>query len=231
MQKILLNATLALALTTGVFAASANETIKKAVETRFDTKVEKITKTEFAGMYEVLADGQILYTDEKATFFVVGSIYDGKTGANITGKRLIANLPLELAVKQVRGNGKGTLITFEDPNCGYCKRLVKDVQKLKDVTVYTFLMPVLGEDSVTKSKAIWCASDRAKAWNDWMVNGTKPGDPKKDCSAPIEKLVSLGRSFEVTGTPTILFGDGTKVPGAIPLGEIEKKLAEIAKRG
>ena len=230
MQKILLNATLGLALAACTVLASANEAIKKAVESRFDTKVEKITKTDYAGLYEVFADGQILYTDEKASFFVVGSIYDGKTGANITGKRLIANLPLDIAVKQVLGNGKGTLITFEDPNCGYCKRLAKDVQKLKDVTVYTFLMPVLGDDSVTKSKAIWCAADRSKAWNNWMINGTKPGDAKKDCTAPIEKLVSLGRSFDVTGTPTILFSDGTKVPGAIPLSEIEKKLAEIAKK-
>ena len=230
MQKILLNATLALALGATGLTASANEVIKKAVESRFDTKVEKITKTEHLGLYEVFADGQILYTDEKASAFFVGNIYDAKTGSNITGKRLIANLPLDLAVKQVRGNGKALLITFEDPNCGYCKRLAKDVQKLKDITVYTFLMPVLGEDSVTKSKAIWCASDRAKAWNDWMVNGSKPADPKKDCVAPIDKLVSLGRSFEVTGTPTILFSDGSKVPGAIPITEIEKKLADIAKR-
>lgn len=230
MQKLLLNATLALALAAAGFAASANEAIKKAVETRFDVKVDKITKTDYLGLYEVLAGGQVLYTDDKASVFFVGNIYDAKTGANITGMRMIANLPLDLAIKMVRGNGKATLITFEDPNCGYCKRLAKDLQKLKDVTVYTFLMPVLGDDSVTKSKAIWCSADRAKAWTDWMVAGTKPADPKKECTAPIEKLVSIGHGFEVTGTPTILFSDGSKAPGAIPLAEIEKRLALIAKR-
>lgn len=230
MQKILRNATLALALAALGSSAAANETIKKAIETHFGVKVEKITKTEYLGLYEVLAEGQILYTDEKASAYFVGNVYDAKSGTNITGKRLVANLPLDLAVKQVRGNGKAMLVTFEDPNCGYCKRLAKDVQKLKDITVYTFLMPVLGDDSVTKSKAIWCSADRSKAWNDWMLNGSKPAEPKKDCVAPIEKLLTLGRSFDVTGTPTILFSDGSKVPGAIPLAEIERKLAEIAKR-
>lgn len=231
MQNILRNTTLALALAFTAFGSSANEVIKKAVETNFGVKVEKITKTEYLGLYEVFAEGQILYTDEKASAFFVGSLYEGKTGANITGKRLIANLPLELAIKQVLGNGKSVLITFEDPNCGYCKRLAKDVQQLKDTTVYTFLMPVLGEDSVSKTKAIWCSANRSKSWNDWMINNTKPATPGKDCNAPVEKLVSLGRSFDVTGTPTILFSDGSKVPGAIPLSEIEKKLASIAKRG
>ena len=230
MQKILLNATLALVLAASGFAASANETIRKMVETRFGAQVEKVTPTQYLGLYEVLANGQILYTDEKATAFFVGNIYDAKSGSNITGKRLIANLPLDLAVKVVRGNGKATLITFEDPNCGYCKRLVKDVLNIKDVTVYTFLMPVLGEDSVSKSKAIWCAADRTKSWTDWMVSGVKPAEPKKDCAAPIEKLLALGESFQVRGTPTILFSDGSKSPGYMPQADIEKKLAEIAKR-
>lgn len=230
MKKLLINASLAMLMAGSLGHALANDAIRKAVEARFDVKVDKITKTDQAGLYEVVADGQILYSDEKASFFFVGNIFDGKTGANITGKRLIANLPLDMAIKQVRGNGKNTLITFEDPNCGYCKRLAKDVQTLKDTTIYTFLMPVLGDDSVSKSAAIWCASDRAKSWNDWMVGGVKPANPKKECKAPIEQLVSLGRGFQVSGTPTILFSDGTKVPGAVPVAEIEKKLAEIAKR-
>ena len=209
----------------------ANETIRKAVEGTFKVKVEKITKTEFMGMYEVFADGQIIYTDEKASAFFVGNIFDSKNGQNITGKRLFAMLPLDIAIKQVRGNGKGTLVTFEDPNCGYCKRLAKDVQKLKDVTIYVFMDPILGEDSLNKTKGIWCSADRAKAWNDWMINNTKPAEPKKDCVAPIEQLVNLGHSFQVTGTPTLLFADGSKVPGAVPLTEIEKKLNEISKRG
>lgn len=207
----------------------ANDVIKKAVEAQFGGKVEKISKTEYKEIYEVFVDGQILYTDEKASFFFIGSLVDGKTMQNVTGKRLFANLPLEMAVKQVRGSGKGTLVTFEDPNCSYCKKLAKDVRKLKDVTVYTFLLPILGDDSTEKTKAIWCASDRAKAWADWMIDNKAPV-AKKDCSAPIDRMVDLGQRFKVTGTPTLLFSDGSRVPGAVPLPQLEEKLAEIASK-
>jgi thiol:disulfide interchange protein DsbC len=227
-------AALAAAFAAALLAAlpvHANETIRKVVEARFDLKVDKVTKTEHLGLYEVLAEGQILYTDENATTFFVGSLYDGRTGTNLTAKRIMSFLPYEAAVKQVRGNGKGTLVTFEDPNCGYCKRLARDIQKLKDVTVYTFVIPILGEDSTAKTRAILCAPDRAKAWNDWMINNVKPAEAKKDCKPPIDRLLAASQGFQITGTPTILFADGTKAPGAIPAAEIEKKLAELAKRG
>jgi len=212
-----------------VLPAQANETIRKVVEGKLNTKVDKITKTDYLGLYEVFADGQIFYTDEKATAFFLGTLIDAKTMHNVTGKRLFALLPLELAIKQVRGNGKATLVTFEDPNCAYCKRLAKDLAKLKDATIYTFLIPILSEDSAEKSKAIWCAADKAKAWNDWMVDGKAPAG-KKDCGAPMDKLLALGQQFQVTGTPTLLFADGSRVPGAIPLAQIEQKLAQLDKK-
>ena len=209
--------------------ALANETIKKAFEARFGSAPEKITKTEYLGLYEVFADGQIVYTDENATAFFIGTLIDGKTMQNVTGRRLFSMLPLDLAVKQVRGNGKGSLVSFEDPNCGYCKKLAKDVQKLTDVTIYTFLFPILSDDSTEKTKAIWCSEDRAKAWNAWMIDNKAPTG-KKNCTAPVEKLVELGRQFNVSGTPTLLFADGSRVPGAVPIAQIEKKLGEIAKK-
>jgi len=209
--------------------ALANETIKKAFEARFGSVPEKITKTEYLGLYEVFADGQIVYTDENATAFFIGTLIDGKTMQNVTGRRLFSMLPLDLAVKQVRGNGKGSLVSFEDPNCGYCKKLAKDVQKLTDVTIYTFLFPILSDDSTEKTKAIWCSEDRAKAWNAWMIDNKAPSG-KKNCTAPVEKLVELGRQFNVSGTPTLLFADGSRVPGAVPIAQIEKKLGEIAKK-
>ena len=66
------------------------------------------------------------------------------------------------------------------PNCGYCKRLAKELQKLDNVTVYVFLYPILSEDSVRKSKQIWCSADRSKAWNDWMIDGKTPSG-REDC--------------------------------------------------
>jgi len=139
-----------------------------------------------------------------------------------------SELPLERAVKQVRGDGKRVLATFEDPNCGYCKRLAKDLQKLDNVTIYTFLLPILSPDSLEKSKAIWCAADRAKAWTDWMVDGKAPGG-KTDCdTTAITKNQEFGRKLNINGTPTLFFASGERLPGAVPLQQIEEKLAQAA---
>ena len=210
--------------------------MRKALENKMGTKVESITKAGFLGLYEVFADGNIFYTDEKMTAILVGGqLIDAKSMKNVTEERMrkltairLSDLPRDRAVKQVRGDGKRVLATFEDPNCGYCKRLAKDLQKLDNVTVYTFLYPILSEDSLRKSRQIWCASDRAKAWNDWMIEGKAPG-VKEDCdTSAVTKNQEFGRKLNIQGTPTIFFADGERVPGAVPLARIEQKLTQLA---
>lgn len=219
-----------------VMAANADEAdIKKAMEVKLGTKVESVTKSGYLGLYEVYADGNILYTDEKMTAFVAGGqLIDGKTLKNVTEERTrkltaikFSELPLERAIKQVRGDGKRVLATFEDPNCGYCKKLAKDLQKLDNVTIYTFLLPILSEDSLKKSKQIWCSADRVKAWNDWMVDGKAPAG-KEDCdTSAVVKNQEFGRRLNISGTPTIFFADGERIPGAIPLAKIEQKFSQL----
>ena len=230
----MLKTLLSLALTASVsLSAIADEaSVKKAIEAKLGgNKVTSVTKTPYLGLYEVYADGQIFYTDEKITAILAGSLIDGKSMKNVTSERMqklsaisFSDLPLELAVKQVRGDGKRVLASFEDPNCGYCKRLAKEMVKLDNVTIYTFLFPILSPDSLEKSNRIWCSADKAKAWNDWMIDGKAPTG-KGDCdTAPIQKTVELGQKLAVSGTPTIFFTDGTRVPGAVPIAQIEKKL-------
>lgn len=207
-------------------AAVADEAdVKKAVEAKLG-KVEKIAKAPMAGIWEVTVDGQIFYADDKANYLIFGNLLEMKTGKNLTAERQFNSLPLDLAVKQVRGNGKNVMVTFEDPNCGYCKKLAKDVLTLKDVTVYTFLYPVLGDDSYEKSKAIWCAPDKAKAWTDWMTAGKAlPAVPAKCDISGLEKSAQLGRKLRISGTPAIFFAGGERVGGYIPAAEIEKRFA------
>jgi thiol:disulfide interchange protein DsbC len=132
-------------------------------------------------------------------------------------------------VKQVRGNGKRVFATFEDPNCGYCKKLAKDLQAMNDVTIYTFLYPILSPDSSEKSKAIWCAADRAKAWNDWMINNTNPGS-KTDCdTSAVDKVVALGQKLNIRGTPTIFLANGERIPGAVSVAKLEQAIATATK--
>ncbi len=225
---------LALAATFCLPAIADEASVKKAVEAKLGGKVSGVTKTSYLGLYEVYADGQIIYTDEKVSALLIGTLIDGKTMKNVTDERMqkltaikFSDLPLELAVKQVRGDGKRAFATFEDPNCGYCKKLAKDMAKLDNVTIYTFLYPILSPDSLEKSKQIWCSADKAKAWNDWMVDGKAPTG-KSDCdTTAVQKTVEAGRKLAINGTPTIFFSDGERVPGAVPVAKIEAKLAQM----
>lgn len=219
-----------LLLTTG--AARADEaSVRKAVEAWMGGKVDGVKKTSLLGLYEIQSGNEIYYTDEKVSLIIDGSIIDTRTRTNLTQERLnklsaikFSDLPLELAVKTVRGDGKRVIATFEDPNCGYCKKLAKDVLTLKDVTVYTFLLPVLGDDSYEKSKAIWCAPDKSRAWVDWMTAGKiPPAAPAKCDLAGLNKSAQLGGKLRINGTPAIFFANGERVGGYIPAAEIEKR--------
>jgi thiol:disulfide interchange protein DsbC len=233
MLKKMLSLTLAVAFSS--FAVADEADVKKAMEAKLGAKVESVNKSGYLGLYEVYADGAIFYTDDKVSAIMVGGqLIDAKTMKNVTDERMkkltairFNDLPLDRAIKQVRGDGKRVLATFEDPNCGYCKRLAKEMLKLDNVTVYTFLYPILSEDSVRKSKQIWCSPDRAKAWGEWMVDGKAPAG-REDCdTTAVTKNQEFGRKLNISGTPTMFFSDGERVPGAIPLARIEQKLNQV----
>jgi thiol:disulfide interchange protein DsbC len=229
MLKKLLPVVLVASFSLPAFADEAS--VKKAIETKLGGHVTSVTKSPYLGLYEVYAEGRILYTDEKLTTIIAGTLIDGKTMKNVTAERMqkltaikFSDLPLELAVKQVRGDGKRLIASFEDPNCGYCKKLARDTAKLDNVTMYTFLLPILSPDSLEKSNQIWCSADKAKSWNDWMQDGKAPSG-KGDCdTSAVQKSLELGRKLSITGTPTIFFADGERIPGAVPVAQIEKKL-------
>ena len=224
----------AFALLFGAAGASADAgSVKKMIETRFpEVKVEKITPTNYAGLYEVFSAGEIFYTDEKASFVVLGRIVDATTRENLTEARLrkltavaFNQLPLDLAVKTVRGNGARKIAVFADPYCGYCKRFEGDLITLQDVTIYTFLYPILRPESGPTAKKIWCSPDRVKAWQDMMLRSVEPGG-EGTCSTPVDQIVELGQKLRINGTPTTFFEDGERISGAIPLDGIQKKIAE-----
>lgn len=217
-------------------AALADENdVKKAVgpvlEQLFGpgVKADAVRKAGVLNLYEIQIGGELLYTDENASYLVQGDILDVKARRNLTEERKnklaqikFSDLPLDLAIKQVKGNGKRVIATFEDPNCTYCKKLAKELQGISDVTIYTFVYPIF-PNSGDLSKNIWCAADRAKAWNDYMLNGTAPAAAKCDASA-IDKTMALGRHLNIRGTPAMFFADGSRVPGYMPAALLEKAL-------
>jgi thiol:disulfide interchange protein DsbC len=225
------------AMFTHAFAETAQEAaVRKAVTPRLgpDAKVVSVTKTPYSGLFEIVVNGDVIYTDAKAQYLFVGRVVDTETYQDYTKARLDAinkvafsDLPLKSAIKRVKGNGKRVIAVFEDPNCGYCKRFNQTLQDVDNITVYTFLYNILSPDSITKGHDIWCAADRSQAWEDWMLRGKLPAPAADSCNAPHEQILALGRKMRVTGTPTIIFADGSRIPGAIDAKALEAKLASI----
>ena len=201
------------------------------------SNIDEVSKTPMNGLYELrVNDSDIFYTDAEGNFLIQGNLIDTRAKRNLTEERVeklsaidFDALPLKDAFTQVRGNGKRKLAVFEDPNCGYCKRFERDLQKVNDVTIHTFLIPILSADSVEKSKNIWCAKDKNKAWLDWMVRDQPAAKASCDTSA-LERNLAFSKKYKITGTPTLFFADGSRVPGAIGAEQIEKTLASAKPR-
>jgi thiol:disulfide interchange protein DsbC len=230
-------AALALALGPAAFAQEA--VIRKNIAERLPDfpKIDEVTKTPIPGIYELRIGTEVLYSDERGEHILQGELIDTRTRANLTQARIdkltaidFASLPLKDAIVWKQGTGARKLVVFADPNCGYCKKLERDMQQVKDVTVYTFLYPILGGDSPDKSRDIWCAKDSAAVWRAWMINGTPVPRSMGACdTGALQRNVALGRKFRVTGTPALVFEDGKRVPGALAPDQVEKQLA--ASRG
>ncbi len=236
--------TLLTALLAGLIggAALADEAaIRKNLAERLPNfpKIDEVIKTPMAGLYEVRLGTDIVYTDENGNYLIQGALIDTKSKADLTQARIdkltaidFASLPLKDAVLVKQGTGARKLVVFGDPNCGYCKRLEKDLLALKDVSIYTFLYPILGPDSTAKSKDIWCAKDPGKAWRSWMVDGQAPAKVMGACDAgALDRNTEMGRKYKVQGTPALVFEDGSRAPGAIPAAQIESRMAAAAKKG
>jgi len=234
-MKTLLRSALAVALVaTFAHAASAQEAvIRKNIAERLPDfpKIDEVTKTAIPGIWEIRIGTDILYTDENGAYLIQGEVIDTKTRVNLTEQRVskltaidFKSLPLKDAIVWKQGSGERKLVVFADPNCGYCKKFERDLQEVKNVTVYTFLYPILGGDSPEKSKAIWCAKDNTKAWRDWMIKGT-PAENSPNCdSTALQRNFAFGKKHRINGTPGLVFEDGTQRAGALNAEAIEKML-------
>jgi len=215
-------------------AAFADEAaIRKNIAERLPDipKIDEVTKTAIPGIWEIRIGTDILYTDENGAYLIQGEVIDTKTKVNLTEQRVsrltaidFKSLPLKDAIVWKQGSGERKLVVFADPNCGYCKKFERDLQEVKNVTVYTFLYPILGGDSPEKSKAIWCAKDSTKAWRDWMIKGT-PAENSPNCdTAALQRNFAFGKKHRINGTPGLVFEDGTQRAGALNAEAIEKML-------
>ena len=209
--------------------------VKKILEQKFPgAEIRYIAKSPYFGLYEAMLGDQMLYTDAKVNQVLVGSVYDIASKQNLTEAKLrklnrvaFDKLPFDLAFVRVKGNGARKLVIFSDADCPFCHRLETELKKLDNVTIYTFLYPIdtLHPDAARKSKQIWCAPDKVKAWDEFFATGTLP-DNNGDCGDPVAKTQAFGETLRINATPTLVFADGTLVPGALPLAQIEKQIAD-----
>jgi len=229
--------TLALAslLALGAAAAQANEAvIRKTLGERLPQlkQIDEVRPSSMPGLWEIRVGTDIRYTDATGNFLIEGELIDLKNKKNLTEERIakltaidFANLPLKDAVVWKTGNGKRKIAIFADPNCGYCKRFERTLQDVKDLTVYTFVIPILGQDSSEKARAIWCSKDQTSAWRNWMLDGTAPTKVSGSCDdSALERNLAFSRKHHVNGTPAVIFEDGTRVPGAISAEQVERRL-------
>ena len=218
----------------GLSAQAQESTIRKTLGERIPQmgKIDEVRPTAMQGLYEVRIGTDVFYTDAKGNYVIQGELIDTKARRNLTEDRInkltavdFAELPLKDAFTIVRGDGKRKVAVFEDPNCGYCKRFERDLQNVDNITVYLFLYPILSPDSAEKSRNVWCAKDRAATWHDFMLRDKTPNTASCDTSA-IQRNLAFGKKYKITGTPTLIFTDGSRVPGAINAQDVEKRLAE-----
>ena len=216
--------------------SAAEAAIKRTLEQRLsDMKVLSVTRTTYNGMFEVRTDdNEIFYTDEKVNFLFIGSIRDGQNpGRNLTEERLqkvtainFKELPMANSFKMVRGNGRRQIAYFTDPRCPYCRQIEAEFQKLDDVTIHVFLYPILSAESTPAARAVWCSKDRAKTWNDLMLNGIQPGAAPAGCETPIEKNIEFGRRNRLQSVPTVVLTNGVKIAGHRPAAQLSKLIDE-----
>jgi thiol:disulfide interchange protein DsbC len=231
MKRWLLGSSLLCALAAAVPALGDEATIKRGLGARMPgMTVESVARTPFAGLYEVVLDGEIVYTDEKMEYFFSGNIFDirampprnlTENNARRTTAGVLSKAGRDFAIKRVRGNGRRVLYTFEDPNCGICKALHLELARLDNVTIYTFPTPILSQNSADKAVWAWCAEDRVGAW-DKLMSGAALPKGASGCAHPLASVAALAKRFEVTSTPVIFLGDGRRINGFISADNLEK---------
>ncbi len=200
-------------------------------------QIDQVNKSPIPGLYEVVTPDHLFYTDKTGNFLINGVIWDLRSMRNLTEERErklfsvdFKKLPFDMAFKEVKGNGKRQMMIFTDPNCGYCKKLEGELQKVDNVTIYRLMFPIF-EGSDVKVRNVWCSKDRTRSWTDMMLSGVNvptATDPK--CTYPVAKAMEWGQKLHINGTPAIVFSDGMLNPGALPAEDIEKALDEASKQ-
>lgn len=232
LKKIIFSIYMAVILHSMAPAVGAETDLNATISAKLGKKIDSVRTIEFANLYEVSAEGKVIYIDKQLRYVFAGNIYDLEKKVNLTREQVkvvqrikFHELPLNNAIKTVRGSGDKEIVIFADPNCKFCKKLEKELAELQGVKVFTFLYPILSEDSSKLARDIWCGAAPSEQWKEWMISEKRP--PSVDCESPNEANLILGKKLNVNATPVIFFSDGERISGAVPLEKIKAKLRTL----
>jgi len=113
-------------------------------------------------------------------------------------------------------------------DCPYCRKLHDEVPKLNEmgIQVNYLAFPRNGQGTKTYNTmvSIWCAKG-AEAKREAMTEAKQGMSlDKADCNSPVMSQLALGQAVGVTGTPAMVFEDGSLVPGYVPAARLSKML-------
>jgi thiol:disulfide interchange protein DsbC len=223
-----------IALSTAALADEAE--LRRTLEPKLGVQIDGIEAGPVPGLYEVRYRSpqgvQVIYVDASGNYVIQGKIYDLRAERDLTEERLrklnaikFESLPLDLAVKVQRGNGKRVLAMFSDPYCPACRSFERSLAQVDDVTLYVFMYPVIRPENTNHSRAVWCSADRAKAWLE-LAAQPKPKVPEAaaSCANPVDKVLELGRKLAVNSTPTLILANGERVSGGLSPEDLKEML-------
>ena len=212
--------------------------IRRMLEPRLGVKIEGIEPSPVPGLYEVRFRSpngmQVIYVDATGAYVIQGNILDLRRERDLTEERLrklnaikFESLPLDLAVKVQRGNGKRVLAMFSDPYCPACRQFERVLAQIDNLTVYVFMYPVIRPENADHSRRVWCSPDRAKAWLDLAAAPTpKVPNAPITCADPVDKVLQLGRTLGVNSTPTLILANGERVTGGLSAADLKELLEQ-----
>ncbi len=238
MRRALLGNTLILLAALMAAPAMADDaelaTVRAKMDSMFDEIApENITSSPVEGWYTVQKGSIVAYVSGDGRYLLQGDLIDLDSQTNLSERtRTDARRAVMAAVTDDEvitfspPEVKYSVTVFTDVTCTYCRKLHQEIDEYLDqgIEIRYLLYPRNGpaSSSWSRSEAVWCARDRNTALT---AAKSDQGFPTNKCDASkINDHYILGQKIGLSGTPALVFDDGTMVSGYLPAATLASRL-------